>query len=598
MMFTKPQALPLSVEFQQGETASSLASRLARRNGAPRAITFGSDVGLTYLGITNGEPDDVVRLASLAGCSAVDLRHGTPQLTSPGWFKLGAETIKFTAFNRTALKACPECLKVATKSMDAAHFGIWQLTSVRTCERHGCYLVPMPKARSKKDTFDFMHLCDQYDPVPSERANEADLKLENYLRNRIENGAGTTWLDKLPFHVAAQTCEGFGLLLTQGAKFKRDDATPAQWARAGSAGFEVLRKGPDAFQRKLKEIQEAHPVDNTLYRTRYRVFFEWLRHRDDDPAFDVIRDLVRDFVFKNFPIAEGAIVLGQPCPEQYVHSLSTARSRYGVSGWKLARRLEAMGLATRNASGRGFVLKRYVSTEVINDIVTDFDALLNAGDTASKLGIERFMLTKLTNAGLISKYFADKNAYPHYHPREIERFVAVLCDLVATEDTGKTYLDIPSVSHRVRIPTERVVEIILRNRIALAVSEPDAAKFPEFQVALEDLKEIRSKDHEGTVRPTRAAEILGLNIRTIRGLLDQNFLRSQQITELQTGRKRRYVCAKSMERFRERYISVVELSNQTGRLPGAEAVIRLDQGITPLPLGPRCRLIFRRDDVL
>jgi len=561
------------------------------------SFTFGSDVGLTYLGITNGEPDDVARLASLAGCSAVDLQRGTPQLTSPGWFKLGAETIKFTAFNRTALKACPECLKEATKSTDAAHFGIWQLTSVRTCSRHGCYLVPMPKARSNKDTFDFMHLCDQYDPILSELANEADLKLEHYLRNRIENGSGTSWLDKLPFHVAAQTCEGFGLLLTQGAKFKRDDATSARWAKAGSAGFEVLKKGPDAFRRKLREIQEAHPVDNTLYRTRYRVFFEWLRHRDDDPAFDVIRDLVRDFIFKNFPISEGAIVLGKPCPEQYVHSLSTARSHYGVSGWKLARRLEAMGLATRNSSGRGFVLKRYVSTEIINDIVTDFDALLNASETAEKLGVERFMLTKLSNAGLISKYFADKNAYPHYHPREIERFLAVLRDLVAENDTDKTYLDIPSASHRVRIPTERVVEIILRNRIALAISAREKVKFPNFLIAMEDLKGVIATDHEGTVRPTRAAEILNLNIRTIRKLLDQRHLIPREVTELQSGRKRRYVCAKSMERFRERFMSVTELSKQTGRLPGTEAILQLDRGIVPLPLGPRCNLIFERKTI-
>ncbi len=245
-MFTKPQALPLSVKFQQGETASSLASRLARRNGAPRAITFGSDVGLTYLGITNGEPDDIARLASLAGCSAADLQHGTPQLTSPGWFKLGAETIKFTAFNRTALKACPECLKEVTKSTDAAHFGIWQLTSVRTCSRHGCYLVPMPKAHSNKDTFDFMHLCDQYDPILSEPANESDLKLENYLRDRIENGPGSSWLDKLPFHVAAQTCEGFGLLLTQGA---RCGSTKAQGnPRDTSSGQHAL---PHAVSRVL-----------------------------------------------------------------------------------------------------------------------------------------------------------------------------------------------------------------------------------------------------------------------------------------------------------------------------------------------------------
>lgn len=136
------------------------------------------------------------------------------------------------------------------------------------------------------------------------------------LRNRVEEGPGNTWLDRLPFHVAAQTCEGFGLLLTRGAKERRETTTAAQWIAAGTAGFEVLRHGPDAFRQKLKDIQRAHPIDNTLYRTRYRVFFEWLRNRDDDPQFDVIRDLVREFIFHNFPISEGSIVLRQPCPEQ------------------------------------------------------------------------------------------------------------------------------------------------------------------------------------------------------------------------------------------------------------------------------------------
>lgn len=125
--------------------------------------------------------------------------------------------------------------------------------------------------------------------------------------------------------------------------------SPAEWAAAGTAGLRVLREGPDAFSAKLKDIQMAQSLDNTLYRTRFRVFFEWLRYRDDDPDFDGIRDIVRDFVFRNFPIAEGQVVLGQPCPEQYVHSLATARSTFGISGWKLGRRLAAIGLAQRSS---------------------------------------------------------------------------------------------------------------------------------------------------------------------------------------------------------------------------------------------------------
>ena len=42
------------------------------------------------------------------------------------------------------------------------------------------------------------------------------------------------------------------------------------------------------FRQKLKDVQKALPVDNTLYRTRYRVFFEWRRN------------LMRKFIIRDF----------------------------------------------------------------------------------------------------------------------------------------------------------------------------------------------------------------------------------------------------------------------------------------------------------
>lgn len=597
MMFSTIKPLPLNVKFHQGETATSLASRLARRNGVPSMALFVSDFGIDYLGLTNGCQEDCARLAALADVEPAALQRRTPELVSPGWFRLGQEEIKFTAFSRTALMGCPQCLHDTMNDIDAAHFGLWQLTSIRTCATHNCHLVSLPKAPGTRDRFDFIHLISGFSPPEPQGANEHDLVFERYLRNRIEEGPGNSWLDRLPFHVAAQTCEGFGLLLTRGAKARRETTTAAQWAAAGTAGFEVLRHGPDAFRQKLKDIQRAHPIDNTLYRTRYRVFFEWLRHRDDDPQFDVIRDLVREFIFRNFPISEGSIVLGHPCPEQYVHSLSTARSRYGLSGWKLARRLASMGLAERNASGQGFVLNAYVPTAIINDIATDFDTLLNATEAGKYLGVERFMMAKLTKPGLVEKYFDEKNASPMYHPRDLDGFLGKLrarADLPQTDDL----LDIATASHRVRIPTERVIEIILRNQIPLGVANHATPRFPDFRVSLDMLREVIATDHEGTVRPTRAAKILGINIRTIRSLMDTGVLKFREVEELKSGRIRRYVCAKSMEQFSKSHISVVDLAAKNERLPGVEAVIQLDRGAKPLPLDPRANMIFRRSDVL
>ncbi|MBL3611343.1 TniQ family protein [Rhodovulum sulfidophilum] len=597
MMFSTVKPLPLNVKYHHGESATSLASRLARRNGVSSMAMFLSDFGIDYLNLTNGDQEDCARLAALAGVEQAELHRNTPALASPGWFRLGQEEIKFTAFSRTALKGCPQCLQDASNESDAGHFGLWQLTSIRTCGLHGCYLVPLPTSSGTRERFDVTRLTSGFSPPEPQIANDQDLLFEHYLRNRIEKGAGNTWLDRLPFHVAAQTCEGFGLLLTLGPKTRRETATPAQWAAAGTAGFSVLRRGPDAFRQKLKDIQQTHPVDNTLYRTRYRVFFEWLRHRDDDPQFDVIRDLVREFIFRNFPISEGSIVLGQPCPEQYVHSLSTARSRYGMSGWKLARRLASMGLAERKAAGQGFVLTGYVPTAIINDIATDFDALLNATDAGKYLGVERFMMTKLTKPGLVEKYFDEKNASPMYHPRDLDEFIGKLRARVERSE-AEDLLDIATASHRVRIPTERVVEIILRNRLPLYAADPTTARLPDFRLSLAELREVIATDHQGTIRPTRAAQILGINIRTIRSLMDTDVLKSCNIEEMKSGRMRRYVCAKSMEQFAKGHVSVVELAAQNRRLPGVEAVIQLDRGAKPLPLGPRANMIFRRSDVL
>lgn len=160
--------------------------------------------------------------------------------------------------------------------------------------------------------------------------------------------------------------ERVGLLLTHGPDAKRDEIQPPDWAAVGTAGFNVLQRGPDALRGKLKAIQMAQPLDNILYRTRFRVFFDWLRDRDDDPDFDIIRDIVRDLVFRNFPIAKGQMVLGHHCPEQYVHALAIARSSFGISVWKLGRRLAAICLAQCSSASRQFILNQYVPTDVVS----------------------------------------------------------------------------------------------------------------------------------------------------------------------------------------------------------------------------------------
>ena len=442
-----------------------------------------------------------------------------------------------------------------------------------------------------------MRMLERYAPVAPVPAAAADLKLERYLRHRVQSGASDGWLDRLPFHVAAQTCEGFGLLLTHGADAKRESIAPAEWAAAGTAGFRVLCEGPDLFRAKLKDIQMAQPIDATLYRTRFRVFFESLRYRDDDPDFDVIRNIVRDFVFRNFPIAEGQVVLGQPCPQQYVHSLATARSTFGISGWKLGRRLAAVGLAQRSSVSKRFVLRDYAPADIVRGIVTEVDALLNATEAAEHIGIDRIMVTKFTARGLVPRYYAEHNTTPLYHPRDLAVFLGKLRALAGQDASPQPLLDIPETSRRLSMPMDRITQVILENQVKLFASAAPEPRFRDFRLSMDALQEAFGAEQEGAVRPAEAAKRLQVSVRTVRGLLDQGILEGRLVRERQTARTRRYVPSCSIERFAGEYITVTNLAVQTGRLPGAEAIVQSDRGVQPLALGSRCNTIYRRSEV-
>jgi hypothetical protein len=312
--------------------------------------------------LTNGAESEIHRVAALAGLDPEPLLFWTPRLIEPGWFQLGKERIKFTALSRTRTYACPLCLgeQAQNAPLSIGHPGAWQLNSIRSCARHSCALVPMPPAPSNKDVFDFARTVERHVSIPPMPVSEANMVLEHYLIIRISGAnADAGWPGKLPLHVVAQTAENLGILMTHGPDPKRSDVTDLQWIAAGAAGFPVLAAGPDALHQVLTDMKRGHVNDAGRYRARYRFFFEWLRYRDDDRDFDIIRDLVRDFIWKNFPVARGALVLGKECPRQFVHSFSTAVRASGITKRQLGRRLCSMGLATPNGKKLGFDIHIY-----------------------------------------------------------------------------------------------------------------------------------------------------------------------------------------------------------------------------------------------
>lgn len=596
MMFATA-ALPLTVEPIIGESATSLASRLAWRNGAPRLITFCSDLGIDHRGLTNGAEAEIHRVAALAGQDPEPLLFWTPRLVEPGWFQLGQERIKFTALSRTRTWACPLCLAEcpADTPLHTGHPGPWQLDSIRSCARHGCALVPMPTAPSNKDVFDFARIVERYAPAAPAHVAEPHMALEHYLIARIagENPGGG-WLDGLPLHVAAQTSENLGILMTLGPDVRRSEIADLQWIEAGAAGYRILAEGPEALHQLLADMKRGYVNDAGRYRARYRFFFEWLRYRDDDRAFDTIRDLVREFVWKNFPVARGALVLGKECPRQFVHSLSTAVRATGITKRQLGRRLCSMGLATPNGNALGFDIHDYIPEGVLATIAAEFSGLLNATEAAAYLGIKPFLLTQLTRPDLIPVYLRAEKALPLYHVSALSGFMGRLDKLRENAAPQKSWADIATAAHRTKIPTEKAVALVLLHKLALRCPHGEAAGFRDFRIDPVALRDAIGLPEQGAVHPARAAQLLHLPIGTVSALLKHRHLGSVPVKRPAPARPLLYVCAYSIDTFPDMYVSRKELAQH---IQDRDPLALMDDQLSEfrIDLGKNAEPIYRRE---
>lgn len=121
MMVSTIKSLPLNVTTVRGESATSLASRIARKNGTANLQAFCVDMGIAYGALRAGDPEEIERLATLARCDPAALCNSTPRALSTTKYRLGAETLKFTAFRRTTVRGCPRC--VAEAKAQQGHYG-------------------------------------------------------------------------------------------------------------------------------------------------------------------------------------------------------------------------------------------------------------------------------------------------------------------------------------------------------------------------------------------------------------------------------------------------------------------------------------------
>ena len=600
MMLTTIKPLPLHVTPVPGESATSLASRVARKNGTASLQSFCADMSISYRALKVGDPVEIERVAALAGCDPTTLRNWTPHAPSKTDYQLGAEAPRFTAYSRSSIRGCPKCAAEARSKHGAHgpfHLGIWQLTSIRTCAQHSCMLIEVPPPTHHKHSYDFARMVDNMNLSDVQPVAEEARSLERYLIGRLEGASSGCWLDTLDFHVAAQLCENFGLLLTNGPKASRTETTERQWLEAGAAGYNVLRNGPDQMFAALEELRmKAGPGCHT-YGAIAGSFLTWLSQREDDAAFNGIRQMVFDYILRTYPVLVGSTVLRIRCDRQQVYSLRKGAKAYGIDERMLRHKLVECGDISKSGKSGAITYRRYPSRETLQQLADETNGLLRGFDAADYLGLDIHLLRTFVVEGLVKKAGEMARNAPYFRRKDLDAFLGRLYRQTRPKlEPANDEIPLIAATPACQCSTLELLHLIFEHDIPLRCAAGTDPRFNDFLISVERAKTAIGQSAVGAISMSEAAGKLGVDTATIRNLVNAGYLSAAPKTA-KSSERWLVVDEASVTTFGERYISAADLARELRRDTANLCRELYKNGVEPLVFNGENRIIFRRRDV-
>ncbi len=594
----RPRRLPLSVEMQSGETATSLCSRNSAANGLPRMRTKCTDFSISHVDLCNGEAEAVTRVADLAGADPEALQFHTPRLIEPSWFRLAHERIKSPAMLRNGGQLCPLC--IAEDECGDPQYGpyqrdIWQVAAFRRCRKHGVAFERPQFDCRHSEVHDFLQVLKTWSPAAIMHIGSDVTALEDYLLQRIRQGRGSDWIDRQAFHVVWVVSEPLGLLLTEGSKAKLHEQDAGTLIRAGAAGFDVLRAGPDRIRAVLTAIRDDAGADRSNYGKLYAPLLTCLLERRRDPDFDEIRRLVRSFILQNFRVPPNSSVLGEKSVGNHVFTALTASRHFDVPLSVLNRQLRKEGLRSdphRNEKSDPTLL---VPRERIEKVVAEVRKLSSIAVTRAVIGADRYVMERLCTAGLLVQHFPDDGCMPMFHYDEVMRFLKRLKDAAATvRKPSRYWRPVTSAAARTHCSTAWIISQVFEGRLELAARLPDPFQLADFLVPMNPLKVLLQARPEGMVTAAEAAKWLGADIRTVHALAIYGYLPSQMVENRLANRSQRLIAMADLEAFAHRYVVMRALIGQRKALYTATLDFIAGHGLSPIPTRDGTKPVFER----
>ncbi|RWX40254.1 hypothetical protein EHH54_13020 [Rhizobium leguminosarum] len=497
--------LKLTADFKDDESFASFVSRVAAANAARSAETFCQHMGLQFQALVDGDPTSVTRMLALCRQTEKVLAPGVAR-REERTYAFGTETLLRSNMSRRHLRACPHCLEedeeAGTGPSGTRAYGrlAWLPTFVRTCAKHDAYLVPLPEPLEFGSPHDFaarVRLArDSWNLFRDASTPAVPSNLERYVAERL---LGRTrqpnWMDELPLYAAGKLTETVGAIVNHGRNFVTGNLTEAEWVEAGRSGFEITSSGPAAFAEFLRSLHDRFWNKDGDFGGRlvYGRLYEMLAHENEDPAYNSIRDIIRETTVASLPIGPDHHLFGVATPRRW-HSVHSATKEFGLHH-KTARKMFAAARLIpsddETADSRTLVDAAEMET-----FIHRWQSSLKTDAARERVNIGRSSWDIVLKEGYVKPLIEDykeRGVAPLFPLDELDRFIVRLEAVApAGTTTDPDFVSLPTAAKRASARLSHILKLLFEGELETAYTESSAHGFEGVRVSVSELFEARN----------------------------------------------------------------------------------------------------------
>lgn len=554
------------------ETVASYASRLSAACGYRHARSFGADLGFRFQALAVGADEAVAKFAEVLDLPVRDFLPGVVRSDDRMNFMRG-EALTRTLVQRQRLRYCPHCVQEDEETREGRRgfraFGRveWLVLPIRTCSIHYVRLITADHEPVPMFTHDFAgNLAVEAENMKKHTQGASLIKpdaLQRYVERRIRGESTPTWLDTLPLYVVARVAEAVGAMAWHGIRFKKADIDEEEWSACAGDGYQIMVESEQSFRDFLQTLLRRFfdRRGDTGGRALLGRLYEMLAHETADPAFDPIREIMKDEAISSLPLGPGDEFFGF-VTERRLHSVQSAAAQFDIHPKRLRKLLINKGMVAEGNAG--FTMERMlVDAETMERFALQAKASMDVPEAREHLGVSRPAFEVLIEHG-----FLKPHGRGSAHAVDRRCLVADLDDLLSRLESSITcgatdeMVDITSAGRRANCSLQEIFSLLLDRRLDRVAGVGERITFSAIRVDPAEVKEKTRLPEHSCYSLRNLERLLPAKSSVVKALVADGHLPSITVRNPAKRSLQRVVEPEALDRFRREFASLGNLARQ------------------------------------